>query len=75
MRLYILAGRSREACGEIMAFWAGIGRASGGVAGLGPGMRDALVFGRMQVDRGGEADVPFCPVKSARRCSMVEMAV
>jgi hypothetical protein len=30
----------------------------GGVAELGPGMRGALAFGRMQVARGAETDVP-----------------
>jgi hypothetical protein len=40
---------------------------SGGVAGLGPGVHDALVFGSMQVARGSGMDSPFCLVPSMRR--------
>jgi hypothetical protein len=59
--------------GTVVASWARIGRASGGVVGLGPGVRGALVYGRMQVAGGGKADAPFCPVSSMRRCSTVGM--
>jgi hypothetical protein len=55
----------------VVVSWVMVGRVSGGIAELGPGVRGALAFGWTQVARGGEAGSPFRPVPSTHRCSTV----